>query len=486
MKTNHVELWKRLEQFQLDSPEAALPFSARLARENNWSAAYSQRVIAEYKRFAFLAVAAGHPVSPSEDVDQAWHLHLTYSQSYWRVFCPSVLQTSLHHQPTQGGAAEREKFDDWYQRTLESYREHFGEAPPSDIWPSPEAKHATKQEFIRVDRRANWVIPKPAWLWSPKSAALAGLLVFAALCSGAAHANGLNPFDWSGPQFLGFYVILCVVVFMAGFLLRRALRMPMASPVGNQPELEGYELAYLNGGRGLAVSAAIANLANQNRVQVTRRNRIEALGERLVEGHPLERVAHAAARSPSGVTVSDVRGACKPVVANISGDLKARGLVVADGQALKAVWLPLLLALGLPLVGGIKVAIGLSRGRPVIFLAMFTVIATVAALAAFARRPLRSRFGDAVLGRLQAQHAALRHLGRNTSSLPAPALATAIGLFGFTALAGTQLDDVRKKLHTTSSSGCGSSCGGGCGGGGGSSSCGGGGGGCGGCGGGGD
>ena len=58
MKPNHVGLWQKLEQFQLDSAEAAFPFSARLARENNWPTAYAPRVIAEYKRFAFLAVAA--------------------------------------------------------------------------------------------------------------------------------------------------------------------------------------------------------------------------------------------------------------------------------------------------------------------------------------------------------------------------------------------------------------------------------------------
>src|SRR5437868_4896557 len=106
MNAKHVELLRRLEQFQLDSPEASFPFSARLARENNWSPAHTQRVIAEYRRFAFLAVAAGHPVSPSEDVDQAWHLHLTYSENYWKIFCPKILEQAFHHQPTRGGQSE--------------------------------------------------------------------------------------------------------------------------------------------------------------------------------------------------------------------------------------------------------------------------------------------------------------------------------------------------------------------------------------------
>ncbi|MEK6230809.1 MAG: hypothetical protein N2A42_03075 [Luteolibacter sp.] len=33
----------------------------------------------EYKRFVALAMLAGHPVTPSEEVDQAWHLHLVYT-----------------------------------------------------------------------------------------------------------------------------------------------------------------------------------------------------------------------------------------------------------------------------------------------------------------------------------------------------------------------------------------------------------------------
>src|SRR5215475_14118054 len=118
MNAQHLELWGRLEQFQLDSSEATLPFSARLARENDWTQAYTGRVLKEYKRFAFLAAAAGHPVSPSEDVDQAWHLHLTYSEDYWKRFCPEVLGKPLHHQPTKGGATEKHKFEDWYAGTL--------------------------------------------------------------------------------------------------------------------------------------------------------------------------------------------------------------------------------------------------------------------------------------------------------------------------------------------------------------------------------
>src|SRR5687768_8348674 len=98
------ELWARLEGLALDDPAAALTFSRRLARENQWTFAYTGRVVAEYKRFVFLAREAGHPVSPSEAVDQAWHLHLTYTESYWQEMCAGILGRRLHHHPTKGGA----------------------------------------------------------------------------------------------------------------------------------------------------------------------------------------------------------------------------------------------------------------------------------------------------------------------------------------------------------------------------------------------
>ena len=238
MNAKHVELLRRLEQFQLDSAEAALPFSARLARENNWSADHARRVIAEYKRFAFLAVAAGHPVSPSEDVDQAWHLHLTYSQNYWKVFCPEILGQPLHHQPTKGGNDEHAKYGDWYRKTLESYREFFGEKPPGDIWPSPEKRDAEKHNFVRVDRERNWVIRKPQLRTTPKFAVVSGLLALATLCSGAMLAQGANPFDWRGPDFLTFYVVLFAACFGLASWLRRKLRTPIATEPLKVPELD--------------------------------------------------------------------------------------------------------------------------------------------------------------------------------------------------------------------------------------------------------
>ena len=90
-------LWHGIRDFQLDAPDARFPFSKRLARENGWTWAFALKVIEEYKRFSYLAPRAGHPVSPSEEVDQAWHLHLLYTHSYWVDFCGLVLGRPFHH-----------------------------------------------------------------------------------------------------------------------------------------------------------------------------------------------------------------------------------------------------------------------------------------------------------------------------------------------------------------------------------------------------
>ena len=103
-------LWQRIADHRIGQGDASLTFAARLARENRWSLSHAERVIGEYKRFCYLAVTAGHEVTPPDAVDQAWHLHLTYSRDYWQTFCPQVLEADLHHGPTRGGTAERGRF----------------------------------------------------------------------------------------------------------------------------------------------------------------------------------------------------------------------------------------------------------------------------------------------------------------------------------------------------------------------------------------
>ncbi len=174
-EANNAQLWPKINAFSLDDPDASFKFSDRLARENGWTHNYTYRVIEEYKRFVFLAMTAGHPVTPSVAVDQAWHLHLTYTQSYWEQFCGEILKRPLHHGPTKGGQKESNKFNDWYARTLASYEQAFGQPPPTDIWPEPHIRFDRKARIRQVSDQTHWIIRKPQY--SFKKLGAASLLV---------------------------------------------------------------------------------------------------------------------------------------------------------------------------------------------------------------------------------------------------------------------------------------------------------------------
>lgn len=161
MNDDQRAVYEGLRAFSFDEGGEQLTFADRLARENDWAASYTQRAIDEYRRFLFLAVVAGHPVTPSDQVDQVWHLHLTYTRSYWDRLCGQVLGQPIHHGPTKGGHDEGRKFHDRYEATRNSYVRFFGVAPPSDIWPEPAIRFGNDQRYQRINTRRNWVIPKP-------------------------------------------------------------------------------------------------------------------------------------------------------------------------------------------------------------------------------------------------------------------------------------------------------------------------------------
>lgn len=107
-------------------------------------------MIEEYKKFVFLGMAAGHRVTPSDEVDQAWHLHMIYTVNYWEEF-HKLLPRKFHHGPTKGGKAEDEKYDDWYSKTKESYERLFGETPPIDIWPPNQRRFGRQAMRLYLD-----------------------------------------------------------------------------------------------------------------------------------------------------------------------------------------------------------------------------------------------------------------------------------------------------------------------------------------------
>ena len=159
MREDQAKLWQKVKKFHLDDPRADFTFTDRLARENDWSLEFAARCVMEYKKFMFLICISEHPLTPSDEVDQVWHLHLLYTESYWKLFCQQTLGQEIHHGPTLGGQQERDKFDDWYAATKRLYQNTFKVEPPQDIWPNSEIRFG-QIHFSRVNRHTHWVISK--------------------------------------------------------------------------------------------------------------------------------------------------------------------------------------------------------------------------------------------------------------------------------------------------------------------------------------
>lgn len=153
-------LWQRLSALEITPPGAALSFARRLARENAWSLEFAEAVIVEYKKFLYLIAHTREELTPSDEVDQAWHLHLVYTRAYWQDLCEDILGFPLHHQPTEGGSTQGAHYREVYAKTLVRYAEVFGE-PPSFIWPEVEKRFSEPVHFARVNHASHWMIRKP-------------------------------------------------------------------------------------------------------------------------------------------------------------------------------------------------------------------------------------------------------------------------------------------------------------------------------------
>lgn len=458
MNLQQMELYQRIQDFALDEPTATYPFSQRLARENQWSAEYTQRAIAEYKKFAFLAVAAGHPVSPPKPIDQVWHLHLIYTRSYWGEFCPKILQKDFHHEPSQGGRQEVDKFADWYDRTLNSYQAFFGETPPTDIWtvcPSPQKKRSFAGKF-------------------PLGVGLFAIAFTLTACQPNIGIPILNDaLNLPGPEFLLLYIGVASLAFAIAWVWRWLwIHLHLSQPV---PNLDPYEIAYLAQGHQRTVETAIAHLVQQGYLKVDRDRKCLEVEQDLPENsHPLEQRIVELTREQGKIWY--IRSQSRQATDAIAQRLENLGLIFSAERA-TAIAFTSVIPIGLTLLFGVsKIFIGLVRSRPVGYLTVLCFLTLIIGIF-FLTLPLTRRpSGDTLLETIRTQYAAN----------PEPEL-LGVALTGPVSLANTQSDlfflflppaspSSSRYSSSSSSSSCG---GGGCGGGG----CGGGCGGCGGCGG---
>lgn len=130
----HPSLWKALNNFQIGEPNVPLTFQRKLADRFNWSSEFTTRAVDAYKKFIYLSAISIEPVSPSAVIDEVWHLHLVYTQSYWKEMCGEILHKEIHHNPGNGRKGENEEYQQIFMQTCTLYLQEFGEHPDPEIW----------------------------------------------------------------------------------------------------------------------------------------------------------------------------------------------------------------------------------------------------------------------------------------------------------------------------------------------------------------
>jgi len=211
-------IWQALVQMRIEPPGAALSFTRRLARENGWSRRHAEAVCHEYRRFLYLAATGTGEVTPSDQVDQAWHLHLAYTRHYWEELCARIIGRPLHHGPTAGGASEGRKYRALYAETLQRYRDTFGEEPPSDIWPPSDIRFGTRYQW--VDRTRHYLLPRKA----VTVAGMAGGAALLAACTALAASKVSEATRTSGAVRIFDAAIGIFILLVAAFVLVSLLR----------------------------------------------------------------------------------------------------------------------------------------------------------------------------------------------------------------------------------------------------------------------
>lgn len=277
----------------------------------------------------------------------------------------------------------------------------------------------------------------------------------------------MNPFDLRGPEFLRLFFFLSALTLVAAVWVRWRLRVPGGEASNEADELEPYEVAYLEGGdQGLA-KAALSRLVYEDHVDFDGESR-ELKKQTVMMGKldPVAAAVYRAVKPKPWETLEAAAGSCVAVVVPIRRRLQQLGLVVTDAEAAKARSIPLLMMAGVLAIGGIKVAVGLSRERPVAHLVAACVVVLLLSLFACGRAIHRSRRGDLTLAQLRDRNAALRYQAQSRlANLTGNDVVLACALFAVHDPRLARLHESWTPPASSDSSGGGSSCGGGCGGG---------------------
>lgn len=106
-------------------PEMLVP---RIAKEHNYSQKDAANLVKEAKRMLYLSMVSSQSISPSLQIDDAWHEMLMFTRFYQKF--ADFIGGFIHHDPTPGPPDGGKM----YSRTKANYEQYFGEKPPQRYW----------------------------------------------------------------------------------------------------------------------------------------------------------------------------------------------------------------------------------------------------------------------------------------------------------------------------------------------------------------
>ena len=426
--TAAAALLARIEAFGFSAADDPLGFESRLADEQGWTLGYALAVVEEYRRFLVLTRVAGQPVSPSPDVDEAWHLHLTRTAHY-EAFCNAVFGKFLHHEPARAGEGPRHR--DMYRDTLAAYRAAFGFGAPPVIWPAP-----GRSAEAQGGHPPSWTVPFE--LQPGHRLAIVALLGAIAAALALRNLGLLDALQAIPPlRFLG---VALLVTIASGWL---GLRAGVTSARSTARDvLEPYEVAWFSGGAERMAMTAIV-LLTERRILLPPGKPSERgvrppipLNATVVPRcvHPAEVACLSVAVADSGVRFTAACHAMQPVADQVERRLVAAG-IASDVNSL-----PLRRALAL-LAMSVLLAVEFERifhafGTPhrIGFLVVLTLAGVGLAVLLARRRRLASPRAERVLRPLRLTTGAFKR-----TPPMGQALAFGVALAGGAAMA----DDLR-------------------------------------------
>ncbi len=248
-----------------------------------------------------------------------------------------------------------------------------------------------------------------------------------------------DPFDWNGPAFLILYVVLIVGAVISSMVIA-AQRRPEGSARGTD---DADSLAYLAGGAVRFGDALVARLLARGALVMTT---AKTFSVRMREsGTTAAERAVLALHAPIGwsTIASTLKGHDEP----LTRDMERRGLLMSPGDAATLRWWTALPFIGIFGIGAIKLAVGLSRDKPVGFLTIFLIVAAVAILITLFSGDRRTQGGIRAVSDAREKQRRLKVAPTRAET------GLAVALFGTGVLAASGFADFHKLRQSSGDSG---------------------------------